>query len=120
MFSRTGMVRALRALTKSLFARGRKRKTRSAIVSCQALESRSLPSGAAVAVAARSIDGTGNNLAHPDWGAAARGLVVPSMPLTRDAVLIATATIGTTLAPWALSFIQSYAVDKKLTEDDLG
>lgn len=59
-------------------------------------------------------------LAHPDWGAAARGLVVPSMPLTRDAVLIATATIGTTLAPWGLSFIQSYAVDKKLTEDDLG
>ncbi len=26
-------------------------------------------------------------LAHPDWGAAASGLVVPSPPLTRDAVL---------------------------------
>ncbi|MEY3360367.1 MAG: hypothetical protein RL531_86 [Actinomycetota bacterium] len=59
-------------------------------------------------------------LADPDWGAAARGLVVPSMPLTRDAILIATATIGTTLAPWGLSFIQSYAVDKKLTAADLG
>jgi Mn2+/Fe2+ NRAMP family transporter len=59
-------------------------------------------------------------LAHPDWSAAARGMVVPSIPLTRDAVLIATATIGTTLAPWGLSFIQSYAVDKRLTEDDLG
>ena len=58
-------------------------------------------------------------LAHPDWSAAARGVVVPSMPLTRDAVLIATATIGTTLAPWGLSFIQSYAVDKRLTPDDL-
>ena len=53
------------------------------------------------------------------WSAAARGVVVPSMPLTRDAVLIATATIGTTLAPWGLSFIQSYAVDKRLTPDDL-
>ncbi|MFN8052634.1 MAG: Nramp family divalent metal transporter [Acidimicrobiales bacterium] len=58
-------------------------------------------------------------LAHPDWGAALRGLVVPRMPGTRDAVLMATATIGTTLAPWGLSFIQSYAVDKKLTEADL-
>ena len=58
-------------------------------------------------------------LAHPDWGAAARGLVVPAMPLTRDAVLLATATLGTTLAPWGLAFIQSYAVDKRLTTADL-
>lgn len=58
-------------------------------------------------------------LAGPDWSAAAKGLIVPSMPLTRDAVLIATATIGTTLAPWGLSFIQSYAADKRLTVDDL-
>lgn len=58
-------------------------------------------------------------LAHPDWGAAARGLVVPSLPADRDAIVIATATLGTTLAPWGLSFIQSYAVDKKLTPDDL-
>ena len=58
-------------------------------------------------------------MAHPDWGAAARGLVVPSMPLTRDAVALAAATVGTTLAPWGLSFIQSYAVDKRLTVEDL-
>jgi len=58
-------------------------------------------------------------LAHPDWAAAAKGLVVPSIPLTRDAILIAVATVGTTLAPWGLSFIQSYAVDKKLTPADL-
>lgn len=58
-------------------------------------------------------------LAHPDWGAAARGLVVPSMPLTRDAIVLATATLGTTLAPWGLSFVQSYAVDKQLTVEDL-
>jgi Mn2+/Fe2+ NRAMP family transporter len=57
--------------------------------------------------------------AHPDWGQAAHGLVVPSMPVTRDAVVIITATVGTTLAPWGLSFIQSYAVDKKLTLADL-
>jgi NRAMP (natural resistance-associated macrophage protein)-like metal ion transporter len=58
-------------------------------------------------------------LARPDWGATARGLVVPGMPLTRDAVLVAVATLGTTLAPWGLAFIQSYAVDKKLTVEDL-
>ena len=58
-------------------------------------------------------------LAHPDWGAAAKGLVVPHMPLTRDAVLVAVATIGTTLAPWGLVFIQSYAADKHLQLKDL-
>ena len=31
-------------------------------------------------------------LAHPDWGGDRRGLVVPSMPLTREAVLVAVAT----------------------------
>jgi Mn2+/Fe2+ NRAMP family transporter len=58
-------------------------------------------------------------LAGPDWGAAAHGLVVPSMPLDRQAVLTITAVVGTTLAPWGLSFIQSYAVDKRLTPADL-
>jgi NRAMP (natural resistance-associated macrophage protein)-like metal ion transporter len=58
-------------------------------------------------------------LAHPDWGAAAKGAVVPSIPLNREALLVAVATVGTTLAPWGLAFIQSYAVDKRLTVDDL-
>lgn len=58
-------------------------------------------------------------VADPDWGRAATGLVTPTMPLTSEAILIVTATVGTTLAPWGLSFIQSYAVDKKLTIDDL-
>ncbi len=58
-------------------------------------------------------------LAHPRWGAAARGLVVPALPLQRHALLVATATVGTTLAPWGLAFIQSYAVDKRLRPSDL-
>jgi NRAMP (natural resistance-associated macrophage protein)-like metal ion transporter len=57
-------------------------------------------------------------LAHPDWGAAGKGLVVPELPLERHAILVATATLGTTLAPWGLAFIQSYAVDKKLKPSD--
>lgn len=58
-------------------------------------------------------------LSHPDWGAAAEGMVVPRMEITRDAVLVAVATIGTTLAPWGLAFIQSYCADKRLTVRDL-
>lgn len=58
-------------------------------------------------------------LAHPDWNAAFHGLVTPSVPLDRSAILLTTATIGTTLAPWGLAFLQSYVVDKRLDVDDL-
>jgi len=58
-------------------------------------------------------------LSKPDWGAAFQGLVTPTLPPTRDALLLATATLGTTLAPWGLAFIQSYAVDKKINPQQL-
>lgn len=58
-------------------------------------------------------------LAKPDWAAALTGLVVPTMPSSRDALLVCTATLGTTLAPWGLAFIQSYAVDKKINPQQL-
>lgn len=58
-------------------------------------------------------------LAHPDWGRAAQGLVVPSLPGSRDGMLLVVATIGTTLAPWGLTFIQSYTVDKHLLTGQL-
>ena len=58
-------------------------------------------------------------LSHPDWASAMNWLVVPSMPISRDAVVISTATLGTSLAPWGLAFIQSYAVDKKLGPNQL-
>lgn len=58
-------------------------------------------------------------LAHPNWGAAATGLTLPSLPFTRDALYIAVATVGTTLAPWGLAFIQSYAVNERLRAEDL-
>jgi hypothetical protein len=34
-------------------------------------------------------------------------------------VLLTAATVGTTLAPWGLAFIQSYLADKRLTPKDL-
>jgi len=58
-------------------------------------------------------------LAGPDWGAAAHGTLVPSLPSGRDAILAVVAAVGTTLAPWGLAFIQSYAVDKRLEPKDL-
>lgn len=58
-------------------------------------------------------------LARPDWGAAFEGLVIPTMPVDGATIAIVTATVGTTLAPWGLAFIQSYAVDKKLRTRDL-
>jgi Mn2+/Fe2+ NRAMP family transporter len=45
--------------------------------------------------------------------------VVPSLSLGRADVLVITATVGTTIAPWGLAFIQSYAVDKRLRPQDL-
>lgn len=57
-------------------------------------------------------------LSGPDWHAAARGMVVPSLPAGRHALVLVSATIGTTLAPWGLAFMQSYAVDKKLKIED--
>jgi Mn2+/Fe2+ NRAMP family transporter len=58
-------------------------------------------------------------LAHPDWSAVTRGTVVPLLPTSHAGWLIVAATLGTTLAPWGLAFIQSYAVDKHLTAKDL-
>jgi NRAMP (natural resistance-associated macrophage protein)-like metal ion transporter len=58
-------------------------------------------------------------LAHPDWGAVGTGLAVPGLPGGRDAMLVVVATVGTTLAPWGLTFVQSYAVDKHLVTAQL-
>lgn len=58
-------------------------------------------------------------LAGPDLGAALRGLVVPGTSGAPGALVTAMAVVGTTIAPWGLSFIQSYAVDKRLRPSDL-
>jgi Mn2+/Fe2+ NRAMP family transporter len=54
-------------------------------------------------------------MAKPDWSVVWHNALVPNMPQdTADWIAVA-ATLGTTLAPWGLAFIQSYAVDKKIT-----
>ena len=51
--------------------------------------------------------------------AATEATTMASVTGDRAGVLAVVACIGTTLAPWGLAFIQSYAVDKKLTVEDL-
>jgi len=62
------------------------------------------------------IDGV---LAGPDWSLVLKNSLIPNMPLNQAAWIAVTATLGTTLAPWGLAFIQSYAVDKKIKVADL-
>ena len=58
-------------------------------------------------------------LAGPDWGQVLQGSLIPRLPATEAGWVVLTATLGTTLAPWGLAFIQSYAVDKKISLADL-
>jgi Mn2+/Fe2+ NRAMP family transporter len=58
-------------------------------------------------------------LAHPDWGLAARSLVVPGLTLDGAYLLTVVGTVGTTITPWGQSFIQSFAADKGLRRSDL-
>ena len=63
------------------------------------------------------IDGI---LAGPDWSEVVNNSLVPRMPVSQAGWLAVAATLGTTLAPWGLAFIQSYAVDKKISIANLG
>ena len=54
-------------------------------------------------------------LAHPDWGAALRGTLVPSFELNAGYILLFIAVIGTTITPWGQFFIQAYVVDKGIS-----
>ena len=54
-------------------------------------------------------------LAGPEWGAVWHNSVIPHMPTNAAGWIAIAAALGTTLAPWGLAFIQSYAVDKKIS-----
>ncbi len=58
-------------------------------------------------------------LAHPDFTAAAKSLIVPTFKFNGAYILMLLAVIGTTITPWGQFFIQDYVVDKKLTKNDL-
>lgn len=58
-------------------------------------------------------------IASPDWRQVAWHTCVPHVPLDHAGWVALAATVGTTLAPWGLAFIQSYAIDKKVRRADL-
>jgi Mn2+/Fe2+ NRAMP family transporter len=61
-------------------------------------------------------------LAHPDWGTVARTFVhdrVPGGVFSAAFLMLVSANIGTTIAPWQLFFQQSCVVDKGLLAKDI-
>lgn len=53
-------------------------------------------------------------IVRPDFGAAFKSLITPSMEFNTPFLLMMIALIGTTITPWGQFFIQSFVVDKGL------
>ena len=54
-------------------------------------------------------------LVNPDFPAAVKSLVIPTISWSAPFLLTIVALIGTTITPWGQFFIQSYVVDKKIS-----
>jgi Mn2+/Fe2+ NRAMP family transporter len=59
-------------------------------------------------------------IANPDWGAVARGLVIPSLPVEQAALIAALALVGTTITPYMQFYIQASIVDKGIDPEQYG
>jgi manganese transport protein len=59
-------------------------------------------------------------LAHPDWGAVARGTVVPNMPDMDDALKISLGILGATVMPHNLYLHSSIVQTRRFARDDEG
>jgi Mn2+/Fe2+ NRAMP family transporter len=53
-------------------------------------------------------------LAKPNWIAAARATVIPSMHFDAGYLLMLTALVGTTIAPWQFFYLQASFVEKRV------
>src|SRR5271154_163929 len=53
-------------------------------------------------------------LAKPDWLLAAKETVAPSLHFTTDYLLMLTALVGTTIAPWQFFYLQAGFVEKRV------
>src|ERR1700693_239337 len=59
-------------------------------------------------------------LAKPDWLLAARSTVIPTMHLDAGYLLMLTALIGTTIAPWQFFYMQASFVEKRVSARQYG
>jgi Mn2+/Fe2+ NRAMP family transporter len=53
-------------------------------------------------------------LSHPDWVLAARMTIIPSGHMDTSYLLLLTALVGTTIAPWQFFYLQAGFVEKKV------
>jgi NRAMP (natural resistance-associated macrophage protein)-like metal ion transporter len=58
-------------------------------------------------------------LAHPDWGAVGKALVVPHIHRSSTYLLLLIATAGTTITPYMQLYLQSAVVERGVREDEL-
>jgi NRAMP (natural resistance-associated macrophage protein)-like metal ion transporter len=58
-------------------------------------------------------------LAHPDWGAVGKALVVPHIHGNSTFLLLLIATAGTTITPYMQLYLQSAVVERGVREDEL-
>ncbi len=58
-------------------------------------------------------------MAKPDWGAVAKGAIIPSGEMSASYIVMVITIIGTTIAPWMQFYQQASVVDKGLDVKDL-
>jgi Mn2+/Fe2+ NRAMP family transporter len=58
-------------------------------------------------------------LAHPDWSAVGKAVVVPHIHLTAPYLLLFVATAGTTITPFMQLYLQSAVVERGLGPEDI-
>ena len=58
-------------------------------------------------------------LAGPNWGLAAKSLVMPQISLTTAYITMVIGMVGTTIAPWMMFYIQSSVVEKGISLKNL-
>jgi Mn2+/Fe2+ NRAMP family transporter len=66
------------------------------------------------AVALYGVYGISAFMAHPDWLLAAKSTVIPSFQMNAPYLLMLTALIGTTIAPWQFFYMQASFVEKRM------
>jgi Mn2+/Fe2+ NRAMP family transporter len=58
-------------------------------------------------------------LAHPDWGAVGKAIVVPHIQTSGPYVVLFIATVGTTITPFMQLYLESAVVERGLGPEDL-
>ncbi|UTB33778.1 MAG: divalent metal cation transporter [Methanobacterium sp. ERen5] len=58
-------------------------------------------------------------LAGPDWGMAAKSLIMPQISLNTAYITMVIGMVGTTIAPWMMFYIQSSVVEKGISLKNL-